>query len=245
MKIIKQNTGKIQKRILTAISLMIVMSSMVLTSCNFLDDFRDHHPAYPSATSDELIPLSFFVRAENGAEIDPATTVSDTRLISDLGRKPVLAPDGHQVTWGEWSQVKGSISAKCTHGGTRVTLDLTGLIPYGVYTVWNVTFNAPGFTGEFDAPGLPANVKAFGPVGPNDGSRSVFHASASGKGSISVTTPPGPLGTVGEIKGCALTDELEWHVIGLYHTDGETHGSVRGPDGDQAEQFAFIFKKAE
>ncbi|WP_373516170.1 hypothetical protein, partial [Pricia sp.] len=134
----------------------------------------------------------------------------------------------------------GSISAECTGAGTKVTLDLQGLIPNGVYTVWNVTFKDPGFTGEFDSPGLPSNVKAFGPITPNDGSQSGFTASESGEGSISATTPPGTLGTIGEIEACALTDELEWHVVGLYHSDGETHGPVRGPDGNPAEQFAFI-----
>ncbi len=38
---------------------------------------------------------------------------------------------------------------------------------------------------------------------------------------------------MGEIEDCALTDELEWHVVGMYHTDCETHGPVSGLDGNQ------------
>ncbi len=240
MKTIGLNTRKIQM----LLAIWIIMTATTMISCG--SDYVGNDPiVFPTESSDQLIPLPFFVRCDNGVPIDPATTTPETPLITDLGRQPILSPEGNQVTWGAWSKVTGSIVAECTEAGTKTTLDLQGLIPNGVYTVWNVTFKDPGFTGEFDSPGLPANVKAFGPIGPNDGSQSGFTASASGEGSISASTPPGTLGTVGEIEACALTDELEWHVVGLYHIDGETHGPVRGPDGNQAEQFAFIFKKAE
>jgi len=229
---------------LTGICLLLIAATMTITGCDVTDSNNDdNEPERPTATSDELIPLPFFVRAENGDKIDPEETDSDMPLITDLGREPVVDPDGEEVTWGEWSGVNGSIFVECIEDGTYARLDISGLIPHGVYTVWNVTFEAPGFTGEFEAPALPANVKAFGPAGPSDGSRSMFLASASGEGSIMFTTPPGPLGTQGEIGECALTDELEWHVVGLYHSDGKTYGSERGPAGTHAEQFAFIFKK--
>lgn len=191
--------------------------------------------------NDDLVPLPFFVRDESGNPIDtsdPAEPIHDAVLL-----EPLTAPDGHTLTWVEWSAVKGRVSVKCTRKGTHSVLHLTGLVPGGVYTVWNVTFEAPGFTGEFVVPGsIPANVVGFGPAGPSDGSRSAFRASASGRGSISTHTPAGPLGSVGEIGACALTDEFEWHVVGLYHADGRSYGPVRGPEGTRAEQFAFIFR---
>src|SRR5687768_4516166 len=57
---------------------------------------------------------------------------------------PVLAPDGHQVTAGEWRAAEGRASVKCSAAGTHVTIHLSGLIPEGVYTIWLVTFKAPG-----------------------------------------------------------------------------------------------------
>jgi hypothetical protein len=198
--------------------------------------------ASPTATSDQLIPLPFFVRTHTGEQIDPATIDPTVCLISDLGRKPLLKPDGSNITWGDWSKVRGNISVECMDEGTYISLQLTGLIPDGVYTLWNVTFREPGFTGEFDGPGMPSNVKAFGPAGIKDGSDSKFIASSSGEGTIMAINPAGELGTVGEIGGCALTDELEWHVVGLYHSDGHTYGPERGPDGTHSEQFAFLFK---
>lgn len=237
----RQQPNRFIQRYLRSHSVLLLTVLLVFSGCGLF--FGDDEPDRPSATSDEVVHLPFFVRAESGEDIDPGGTDPDTPLITDLGRAPIMAPDDHQVTWGEWSSVDGAISVVCHEEGTSVELDLEGLIPHGVYTIWNVTFDAPGFTGAFDAPGLPANVKAFGPAGPADGSRSMLLASASGEGGFAVTTPPGALGAVGEIGACALTDELEWHVVGLYHSDGKTHGSVRGPDGTHAEQFAFVFKQ--
>lgn len=199
------------------------------------------HRAKPTRSSD-LVPLPFFVRDGSGERIEPGVTSPATLLHEAIVGNPVLAPDGDQVTWGEWSGVEGHISVKCVQKGTHAVLHLSGLIPRGVYTIWNVVFEAPGFTGEFDVPGsVPANVIGFGPSGSSDGSSSAFRASASGRASISTVTPPGDLGVAGDIGGCALTDEFEWHVVGLYHIDGETYGSERGPEGTRAEQFAFIF----
>lgn len=235
-------TSKIfKKNNCIAIQLLIIAVSIVISGCES-SEADSPMVDFPETTTDELVPLHFFVRTHDGEEIDPATIDPTICLITDLGRKTLIKPDGSRITWAEWSKVKGQLDVACTEDGTKITLRLTGLIPNGVYTVWNVTFKAPGFTGEFDGPGLPSNVKAFGPVGINDGSESKFVASASGEGTITAITPPGALGTVGEIGACALIDELEWHVVGLYHSDGNTHGPERGPDGTHAEQFAFIFK---
>ncbi len=62
---------------------------------------------------------------------------------------PVLAPDGHQLTLGELSQVRGLATVKCDNRGTGVKIKLSGLIPGGVYTIWLLTFEQPGFTTDF------------------------------------------------------------------------------------------------
>jgi hypothetical protein len=61
---------------------------------------------------------------------------------------PILAPDGHQVTLGEWRQVVGTASVKCLATETHVVIHFTGLIPKGLYTIDIVTFKAPGFDGS-------------------------------------------------------------------------------------------------
>ena len=134
--------------------------------------------------------------------------------------------------------MKGTIEVGCVPGGTQVRLVLEGLLPNGVYTMWNVPFNAPGPV--LDAPNF--NLSGRGVVGYPDGSQSRFVASAAGTATFEATTPGGDLSEFGRIADCALADEVEWHVIGAYHIDGQTHGPDLGPDGSAVEQFGFIFR---
>ena len=60
---------------------------------------------------------------------------------------------------------------------------------------------------------------------------------------MSAITEAGPLSAMGSIGACAPTDQFEWHVVGAYHIDGQSHGAVLGPDGTAVEQFGFIFKR--
>ena len=55
------------------------------------------------------------------------------------GLYPVLAPDGHQLTLEEWSTAEGISKVFCDGTTTHYELQLDGLIPNGVYTVWNIT----------------------------------------------------------------------------------------------------------
>jgi hypothetical protein len=231
----------------------ILASMLMLSAACDVESPAPLEPAAPSfalqmapVRNDGIVALPFFVVDESGNAIDPATTPAGTELFDARAWAaggdivPVSAPDGHTVTWGEFSAARGEISAKCVEAGTQVVLRLSNLIPGGVYTIWNVTFSEAGFQVPHPLFLAPSFI-GVGPSGPSDGSRNTFRASASGRASISTITPEGPLGTFGEIGGCALTDEFEWHVAGLYHMDGLSHGSDLGPIGTMAEQFAFIF----
>jgi len=103
--------------------------------------------------------------------------------------------------------------------------ELTGLIPNGVYSIKLLTFKAPGFDGTF------SNLIGLGALGSSDGSHSSFLARADRTGSISAITPSGPLSVFGNIAGCALTGEFEFHVVGVYHIDGKTYGGAEAPAG--------------
>jgi len=148
---------------------------------------------------------------------------------------PILAPDSHQVTLGEWRQASGTSSVKCIQSGTHVVIHLSGLIPKGVYSVDVVTFKAPGFDGTFE------NVIGVGALGPNDGSQNTFIASASGEGQISVIHPSGPLSLFGEVASC-LQDEFEFQLVGVYHLDGMSHGPTPGPSCGFVDAFAWDFR---
>lgn len=234
----------------TPTPVLLAVSALLTGACEqpTLAPLLSETPAYavqaaPIQSSD-IVAVPFFL-ADDTCEpfrLDGTMPMPGTLLFDARGCEPVTAPDGRHLTWSEFSTPTGRIAVKCIKQGTHVVLHLSGLIPHGVYTAWNVAFQDPGFTAEFDASLNPLNLSGVGPLGPMDGSRSGFTASASGHASISAITKAGALGTFGEIGGCALTDEFEWHVVTLYHFDGRTHGPDLGPAGTMAEQSAFIFK---
>ncbi len=180
-----------------------------------------------------IVHVPFFITDANGL----APAAASTPLYEIRAGNPIIAPDGKQITLGEFNAVQGSATASCVRGGTHVVVRVIGLVPKGLYTVWMVVFKAPGFDPTF------ANVIGLGAIGASDGSQNVFRASASGEGTISAITPEGSLSTAGAVSACALAGEFEFHIVGAYHIDGHTYGPVLGPAGSAVEQFGFIFKR--
>jgi hypothetical protein len=180
-----------------------------------------------------IVHVPLFIRDASGQiPTDPNALVYEVRK-----GNPVLAPDGHQLTLAEFDAPSGRASVKCVQQGTHAVLELSGLIPNGVYTVWNVVFRSPGFDPTF------ANLIGLGAIGPGDGSANSFTADSTGAGAVSAITPGGPLSVFGSIADCALTGEFEFHLVGAYHIDGQTHGAAPGPAGTFVEQFGFIFRR--
>jgi len=151
-----------------------------------------------------------------------------------VGPFPVIAPDGHHVTLGEWVNVTGSASANCINQGTHIVVHLSGLLPKAVYSVWLIVPN--------QAP--PPPFLAVGSAGTPDGAENVFYTSASGEGELSTITPAGPLSFLhGMFPACGL-DLPEFHVVTAYHIDQRSWGPAPG-NGPATflEQGAFVFKQ--
>ena len=182
-------------------------------------------------------PVLFFVTG-GPPTYSPVTLASpaSTLLWDRRGKKPVTAPDGHQVMLGEWLTATGRAADKCINGATHTVLHFSNLMPNATYTVWQLAFKAPGFTGS-----PMTNLIGLGALGPNDGSGNVFYTSASGEGELSAKTPAGPLSIFGTMGACAL-DQFEVHYVAAYHFDGRTWGGTPGPAGTFAEQIGFRFQ---
>ena len=148
---------------------------------------------------------------------------------------PLIAPDGHHIALAEWQRAKGSALIKCGQRGTHVVLQLTGLIPNGVYTVWVATFQAPGLTPDF------ANMIGLGSLGAPDGSENVVLASPRGTAALSVFHPPGDLSIFGSTD--CLSDEFEVLLWVPLHLDGQTHGGVPGDECQLAFPGGFSFRQ--
>jgi hypothetical protein len=215
------------KKILTSI---LPLLAVAISGC----EKSDESPSYPGIETDGIITVPIFIEDENGDV--PADM--DTRVFETRKHNPVVDTEGKQLSLGEFSTVKGTATIVGKAGGTQVTLNLTGLIPNGLYTVWNVTFASPGFDPSVEG----MNIIGLGVIGKIDGSENHFRASATGTGQIAAFTPSGPLSMQGEISEHPFVQEVEWHLVGAYHMDDKAHGPDLGPDGTAVEQFAFIIK---
>lgn len=205
------------------------------------------------AYAQSALTMTPFVAAEyayivdaDGNKLD-ATSDPGTLIYSARGdNPPLLAPDGHHLTLGEFDRPQGLAVVSCSDAGTHLTLSLSGLVPNGMYTLWNIVFQEPGFDGTM------SNAVGLGSFGANDGSDNAFTASPSGTGSISVVVPAGPLSNVVPpqpevspdetyVVGSCLLEEYQFHIDVNYHADGEAYGGFPGPAGTWAIQAAIGF----
>lgn len=157
---------------------------------------------------------------------------NNTILFNKTGHVPILAPDGHHVTLGEFNSASGKAEVKCMNNGTHVEIHMHGLIPKGVYTIWIMTFKTPGFNGTFD------NLTGVGALGAPDGSQNAWVATSNGKGELSVTTPAEMLSIFGSVPNC-FGGEFEVLLSAAYHLDGRTHGGSPGDFTNYVLQFGF------
>ena len=171
--------------------------------------------------------------------VDPATLLYYRRT-----GLPILAPDGHHVTAGEFSAAEGTAVVKCRQPGTQVMLKLSGLIPNALYRIWILTFKEPGFNPQLPNPFV--YITGEGSLGPNDRSRNTFRASANGNGTIVRFIPEGAFSEFGFAEDCLLSDVFEWHIVGAFQQPGQPHGPDVGPPVSfplsAVEQFVFVFR---
>jgi hypothetical protein len=134
---------------------------------------------------------------------------------------PVTAPDGHHMTLGEFNAIEGSVRVQCLRKGTLVSIRLSGLQPFGIYTVWVPINVAPP----------PTSSTALGSVVGDEKFVNSFRANVNGTAEITRIQPEG-VGTniPGYTPPCLLGDpdnRVEVHIV--YHLDGLTNGPMPGP----------------
>lgn len=194
---------------------------------------------------ESVVPTLFFSDGQgNGVRED---TPDDTVVYRALPGQPDIAQlidtDGEPLTWGEVRQARGQAEVRCEAEGSRIVIDASDLRPNGVYTGWLAFFHEPGFA----ALG-PSSLLAISPIGPTDGSQSVFVASASGHGELEAMTPKAQatvpfLGEV-SIPQCLL-DVFEVHVVLAYHPDGNTCGDNPCENDAFVEHLAWMIQEGQ
>jgi hypothetical protein len=156
-------------------------------------------------------------------------------LYNPLTGTTIGAMDGHLITYGDYLKVSGDVTLRCTNRGTQLSLHMSDLFPGATYSIWIETFQAPGYEGNI------SNRIGMGAFGKTNGTNNVFKASASGEGQISINLSAGPLSMNGTVSNCLVSDEFEYHIIGIYHIYGTTYGPTPGPQAYYVEHFRYIF----
>ncbi len=148
---------------------------------------------------------------------------------------PITAPDGHHVTLQEWMSTQGTALVTCDGAVTRYELNFTGLIPNGVFTLWNIPFSVSVGPGS----GLSGSIGA-GSLGAANGSQNAFVAAEDGTAAITLSVIGGnPLSVFGEAPRCTLTDARGLMLVVLYHIDGQTYGPDPGPENTLSDHMIF------
>jgi hypothetical protein len=138
-----------------------------------------------------------------------------------IGPHPKGEPMG--MTLGQWLKHRGTGSYGCKDGVGTMTLEFSGLVPNGVYTMWHAFMALPPttpFSGTLDLP-----------LGARDGSESVFTADANGEAVFEHTFSP-----------CLeMSDVWTTSMLAIaYHSDGKTYGGVPGQFGYNAHVPLFV-----
>jgi len=222
----------------STVSLLAVLTAMLfITSCKKENPLNSENSSALSEQQaaplrldlvHEPIFLDLFIEDAN---MQPA--VGDNTLIWDkFGHVPIPAPDGHQVTLGEFSRTSGYAEVKCVNAGTHVVIHFKDLIPNGVYSIWVATWKSPGFDATL------ANEIGQGALGAPDGSQNAFTASPAGTASLSVIMPAGSLSQFGTVGNC-FSSEYELQLAAAYHLDIQAHGATPGDDSTFVIPFIF------
>jgi len=203
---------------IAAISL-VGMGSLIATGAHAADDSRvldfETHAAFFSKETQQNPPLDpqVFVAAPDA----PAATGPQgikrsaglrNALVADAPALPVLTASGQSLdmSLGAWLGAKGQvILTPQPDGRERVTVILSGLKPHGRYSL---------FENHFDQKPV-----GFTPLDGNGTDNNVV-ANAEGKAVLTAMSPT------------AITHDNA--VLVVYHSDGKTHGKLRGDIGINA-----------
>lgn len=205
----------------------ITISDGETATQDFTFDIRDKSA---SLVHDDTDPLGE-VRNAQGQVPTSNSELLFTPLVFEepLGQLyPIMAPDGHHVTFGEWRQARGTATVTCDGSMTRYELHFTNLIPNGVYTIWNFILNKN--LKPTDPFNMSADVSGAGAL--KDGSSNILIASISGEAQLSLDVNPGSLSMFGSQPSCAISTAAGFVLVINYHIDGQTHGNTPGPDKD-------------
>jgi hypothetical protein len=173
-----------------------------------------------------------YIERESGSSEVFRVTTGDNDMNAELFGVPEEVPhnpfDPAQVgpyekgaalgmTLGQWLRHAGTGTYTFEDGVGTLSLEFTGLVPEGVYTMWIAFAPSP--------PSEPFQGTLDLPLGPRDGSKSVFVAGKDGTATFEHSFRPGL-----QLSGAWTNTMLAIN----YHSDGKTYGGYPGAFGKNA-----------
>lgn len=215
--------------------------------------------ASAGSASDEPIEGTVFVNhggydaageirnGEGGVPEGPDEPIYAASLFSGDGSLvEIRGPDGHHLILQEWLAASGKATIQCVGDGARYEFEFQGLIPNGVYTIWQHLMSEQVAPDERVAPvGTARPVGSGSLAGDGRFEEATVIASDTGAATIKVDSPAGPMSMIGERGGCPLRDHPTVFLILNYHIDGETYGPTPGPDDLDAGHVHILFQQAD
>lgn len=218
-----------------------VVVALVLTGCerDTTGPVTAPQPALPvtltAALHNSFIPEVLSQDCKAAEDVEPDTPLfyiplyAWTRECSPTS--PLTAPDGHQLTAGEWVQATGRVTISCVDEGTRYDFQFQGLVPGGTYSIWHRP---------------PPPHASYGALASHPGEvRNVFTAMAFGTADFSVTGTAGPMTVNGFVPACLLPLPTQaqlgdrWQVFWVvYHQNGSAGSNERPPE-DAVDHLVF------
>jgi hypothetical protein len=131
--------------------------------------------------------VPFFGHVVNAAGMPPTDPSTPLFRAGTNPLVPLTRTDGAPITLDDFNNATGQIQiAAKPGGGTDVTVEVQGLFPGELYTVWAATHQAPGFP-----QGPRVSFGAVSELG--DGTDNIMVADANGKISLDLVQRQGPM----------------------------------------------------
>ena len=209
---------------------LIIFSIFIVTGCRKAAVFVPSPSPPLTSVIVDLVHITSDIEDENYQSPSGETTL----LWNSHGHVPILAPDGHKLTMGEFNDASGKAAVTYLHEGTKIEINLQGLIPNGIYSISILTFKLPGLHGSF------GNPIGRGTLGLNGGNEHIFTAASDGTASLSAIVYAQSLSGFGSVGNC-LCSEYEIQLLAAFQSGNTLNSDLGNPDS-WVNQFAFQFR---
>lgn len=141
------------------------------------------------------------------------------------------------MTLNEWKAARGTAQISCSNGVTNYQLEFSGLIPNGVYTLWNLILKKP--QRPTDKLSFANDFLGMGAL--KDGESNILIASAEGDAEAELSVDAGALSMFGTTPACAITETDGFVIVLDYHINQQTYGGTPGPDHQDIGHLLFFY----